>query len=48
MSNKTKLIVKEEQILADVEWLFDEIREAKGNWKAIEKKLVGLVKAVEE
>jgi len=32
---KTKLIVKEDQILVDVELIFKEIEEAKGDWKKV-------------
>ena len=32
---KTKMIVKEDQILVDVELIFKEIEEAKGDWKKV-------------
>lgn len=34
---KTKMIVKEDQILVDVEMVFKEIEEAKGDWKKVWK-----------
>lgn len=33
--SKTKMIVKEDQILVDVEFLFKEIEAAKGDWKKV-------------
>lgn len=33
--SKTKMIVKEDQILVDVELVFKEIEEAKGDWKKV-------------
>lgn len=32
---KTKMIVKENQILVDVEMIFREIEKAKGDWKKV-------------
>lgn len=32
---KTKMIVKDDQILVDVELVFKEIEEAKGDWKKV-------------
>ncbi|MBI3954454.1 hypothetical protein HY333_00250 [Candidatus Collierbacteria bacterium] len=32
---KTKMIVKEDQILVDVELIFKEIEKAKGDWKKV-------------
>ena len=46
--NKTKIIVKDEQILADIEWIFDEIRDANGDWKAVETQLKTLLESVKE
>lgn len=40
---KTKIIVKDNQVLVDVEWIFEEIRGAKGDWKAVEKQLTALL-----
>lgn len=34
---KTKMIVKDDQILVDVEFLFKEIEQAKGDWKKVWK-----------
>lgn len=42
---KTKLIIKDDQILVDVELLFGEIRKAKGNWKRIEKEIKQMLEA---
>ena len=33
--SKTKMIIKDDQILVDVEVLFREIEEAKGDWKKV-------------
>lgn len=41
--SKTKIIVKEDQVMVDLEWIFDEIRENGGNWEAVEKQLMSLV-----
>lgn len=41
--SKTKIVVKEDQVLVDLEWIFDEIRENKGDWEAVEKQLMSLV-----
>ncbi|KKU21507.1 MAG: hypothetical protein UX38_C0003G0044 [Microgenomates group bacterium GW2011_GWC1_46_16] len=46
--SKTKMIVKDDQILVDLEWIFEEIRGANGDWKAVEEQLRGLLSAVEE
>jgi hypothetical protein len=34
---KTKMIIKEDQILVDVELVFKEIEKAKGDWKKVWK-----------
>jgi hypothetical protein len=46
--SKTKMIVKDDQILVDLTWIFEEIRENNGDWKAVEEQLKGLLSAVEE
>lgn len=46
--SKTKMIVKDDQILVDLEWIFEEIRENSGDWKAVEEQLKALLSAVEE
>lgn len=46
--SKTKMIVKDDQILVDLAWIFEEIRGAGGDWKAVEEQLKGLLSAVEE
>ena len=32
---KTKIVIKEDQILVDIELIFKEIEEAKGDWKKV-------------
>ena len=46
--SKTKMIVKDDQILVDLAWIFEEIRSANGDWKAVEAQLKSLLSAVEE
>lgn len=46
--SKTKMIVKDDQILVDLEWIFEEIRAAKGDWKAVEAQLSSLLEGAEE
>lgn len=46
--SKTKMIVKDDQILVDLTWIFEEIRGAGGDWKAVETQLKSLLSAVEE
>lgn len=46
--SKTKMVVKDDQILVDLEWIFEEIRGAKGNWQAVEAQLTQLLSAAEE
>ena len=36
---KTKMVVNEDQILVDVELIFKEIEEAKGDWKKVREDL---------
>jgi len=45
---KTKMIVKDDQILVDLEWIFEEIRGANGDWKAVEEQLTALLQSVKE
>ena len=45
---KTKIVVKENQILVDVEWIFKEIKEAKGDWRKIEKMMKLLLESVQD
>lgn len=42
---KTKLIIKEDQIMVDAELIFDEIRRAKGNWEQVEKEMKQMLQA---
>jgi len=46
--SKTKMIVKDDQILVDLEWIFEEIRGAKGNWEAVEAQLTQLLASAGE
>ncbi len=42
---KTKIIVKDDQILVDAELIFEEIRKAKGNWKKVEAEIKAMLEA---
>lgn len=42
---KTKLVVKDDQILVDAELIFDEIRKAKGDWKKVEAEIKAMLEA---
>lgn len=42
---KTKLIVKDNQILVDAELIFEEIRKAKGDWKKVEAEMKAMLEA---
>jgi len=46
--SKTKMIVKDDQILVDLTWIFEEIRAAKGDWKAVESQLLQLLSVQED
>lgn len=46
--SKTKMIVKDDQILVDLSWIFEEIRGANGDWKAVEAQLSQLLQLAEE
>jgi len=46
--SKTKMIVKDDQILVDLEWIFEEIRSAGGKWEAVEGQLTQLLEDVDE
>ena len=41
---KTKMIVKEDQILVDVEMIFREIEEAGGDWKKVREEFMNYLK----
>lgn len=43
--SKTKLVIKDNQILVDAEVLFEEIRKAKGDWKKVEQEIKALLSA---
>lgn len=42
---KTKLVIKEDQILVDAEVIFEEIRKAKGDWKKVEEEIKAMLAA---
>lgn len=42
---KTKLIIKGNQVLVDAEMLFEEIRNADGDWKKIEEEIKAMLEA---
>lgn len=46
--SKTKMIVKDDQILVDLEWIFEEIRSANGKWELVEEQLSQLIEEAEE
>lgn len=43
--SKTKLVIKEDQILVDAEVIFEEIRKAKGDWKKVEEEIKAMLAA---
>ena len=46
--SKTKMIVKEDQILVDVETIFREIESAGGDWKKVWEEFKSYLKEVKE
>lgn len=42
---KTKLLIKEDQVLVDAELIFDEIRKANGDWKKVEEEVKQMIEA---
>ena len=42
---KTKLVIKDDQILVDAELIFEEIKKAKGDWKKVEKEIMEMLAA---
>ncbi len=42
---KTKLVIKDDQVLVDAEVIFAEIRKAKGDWQKIEKEIKAMIEA---
>ncbi len=42
---KTKLIIKDDQILVDAEVIFAEIKKAKGDWKKVEQEVMAMLEA---
>jgi len=45
---KTKLVIKDDQILVDAELIFMEIKKAKGNWQQVEKEIKQMLEAFKE
>lgn len=45
---KTKMIVKEDQILVDIELIFSEIEEAKGDWKKVREEFRAYLESMKE
>lgn len=43
--SKTKLVIKDDQVLVDAELIFEEIRKAKGDWKKVEQEVKALLGA---
>ena len=41
--SKTKIVVKEDQIMVDLEWIFEQIRGNGGDWEAVEQQLTALL-----
>ncbi|MCL2110309.1 hypothetical protein FWH30_01890 [Microgenomates group bacterium] len=44
--SKQRMIVTDDQLLIDMELLFNAIREAKGDWEAVEKDMYAYMAAV--
>lgn len=42
---KTKLVIKDDQVLVDAELIFAEIKKAKGNWKKVEEEIKAMLEA---
>lgn len=43
--SKTKIVIKDDQVLVDAELIFDEIRKANGDWKKIEAEVKQMLAA---
>ena len=46
--SKTKIVIKNDQILVDAELLFEQIREAKGDWQKVEQEIKAMLAAFSE
>ncbi len=46
--SKTKIVIKGDQILVDAVLLFDQIREANGDWKKVEEEIKGMLEAFKD
>ncbi len=46
--SKTKLVIKDDQVLVDAGLIFDEIRKAKGDWKKVEEEIQAMLSAFSE
>ncbi|MBQ6436694.1 hypothetical protein IJJ27_04020 [bacterium] len=45
--SKQRLIITDDQLLIDVELLFNLIREAGGDWQAVEKQMTDLLASIQ-
>ena len=45
---KTKIVIKGDQILVDATLLFDQIREANGDWKKVEEEIKAMLEAFKD
>ncbi len=46
--SKTKLVIKDNQVLVDAELIFEEIKKAKGDWKKVEAEMKAMLAAFSE
>lgn len=47
MASKQRMIVYDDQLMIDMELIFNAIREAKGNWKQVEQEMQAYLAAVQ-
>lgn len=45
---KTKLVIKDDQVLVDAQLIFEEIKKAKGDWKKVEAEIQAMLEAFSE
>jgi len=45
--SKKRMVVYDDQLLIDMELIFNAIREAKGNWKKVEEEMRAYLEAVQ-
>ncbi len=48
MSDKTRMIVKDDQVMVDVDLIFSQIEEANGDWKKVRDSYRDLKNAIPE